>query len=80
MIEYIYENNIDIRALNKASNILNNGGLVAFPTESSWSIGCSIESKDGLEKVKKLKGDKKIYIDKCSLFRYPTNTGNGNFN
>lgn len=60
MIEYVYEHNIDTRALKKADKILENGGLVAFPTESSWSIGCSINSKNGLEKLKKLKGDKKI--------------------
>lgn len=60
MIEYIYEHNIDIRALKKANYILESDGLVAFPTESSWSVGCSINSKIGLEKLKKLKGDKKI--------------------
>lgn len=60
MIEYIYENNIDNRAIKKACNFLDRGGIVAFPTESSWSIGCSINSKDGLEKLKSLKGNKKI--------------------
>ncbi|MGL1892849.1 MAG: L-threonylcarbamoyladenylate synthase [Spirochaetaceae bacterium] len=60
MIEYIYENNIDDRAIRKACFILDKGGLVAFPTESSWSIGCSINSKEGLKKLKTLKGDKKI--------------------
>ncbi len=60
MIEYVYEHNIDTRALKKACHILNSGGLVAFPTDSSWSIGCSIDSKEGLKKLKTLKGDKKI--------------------
>ncbi len=60
MIEYIYENNIDDRAIRKACHILDRDGLVAFPTESSWSIGCSINSKAGLQKLKTLKGDKKI--------------------
>ena len=60
MIEYVYEHNIDTRALKKACHILNSGGLVAFPTESSWSIACSIDSKEGLKKLKTLKGDKKI--------------------
>ncbi len=59
MIEYVYENNIDVRALKKACHVLDNGGLVAFPTESSWSIGCSINSAEGLKKLKNLKGDKK---------------------
>lgn len=60
MIEYVYENNIDDRVVKKACNLLDRDGIIAFPTESSWSIGCSIESKVGLEKLKVLKGDKKI--------------------
>lgn len=60
MIEYVYEHNIDERVIKKASSILDRGGLIAFPTDSSWSIGCSIHSKDGLSKLKLLKGDKKI--------------------
>lgn len=60
MIEYVYENNIDDRILKKACNVLDRGGLVAFPTESSWSIGCSVNSKEGLSKLRSLKGGKKI--------------------
>ena len=60
MIEYVYENNIDDRAIKKACFILDRDGLVAFPTESSWSIGCSINSRIGLEKLKALKGEKKV--------------------
>lgn len=56
MIEYVFENNIDDRVLNRASRILDEDGLVAFPTESNWSIGCSVNSRSGLEKLKKLKG------------------------
>lgn len=60
MIEYVYEHNIDDRAIKKACNTLDRGGLVAFPTESSWSIGCSLNSKVGLAKLKALKGGKKL--------------------
>lgn len=60
MIEYVYENNVDDRILKKACNTLSRGGLVAFPTESSWSIGCSINSRDGLKRLRELKGSKKI--------------------
>ncbi|MBN2618788.1 MAG: threonylcarbamoyl-AMP synthase [Spirochaetales bacterium] len=59
MIEYLFEHSIDNRIIRKADAILKQGGLVAFPTESSWSIGCSINSKDGLEKLRKLKGESK---------------------
>lgn len=60
MIDYVYEDNIDDRVIRKACDILSKGGIVAFPTESSWSIGCCVNSREGLDKLKKLKGSKKI--------------------
>jgi tRNA threonylcarbamoyl adenosine modification protein (Sua5/YciO/YrdC/YwlC family) len=56
MIEYIYPNNIDDRVLRRADNILQNDGLIAYPTDSSWAIGCSIKSKIAIDKLKRLKG------------------------
>ena len=60
MIEYVYEHNIDDRVIKRACNILDRGGLIGFPTESSWSVGCSVNSKEGLGKLITLKGEKKI--------------------
>ncbi|MBN2511039.1 MAG: threonylcarbamoyl-AMP synthase [Spirochaetales bacterium] len=57
MIEYIFAHNIDDRIIVRAVTLLQEGGLVAFPTDSSWSIGCSIQSKTGIERLKKLKDD-----------------------
>lgn len=61
MLEYVYPHNIDDRILKRADHILRNDGLVAIPTDSSWSITCSIESSDAIEKLKKLKGGIKDY-------------------
>lgn len=57
MIEYVNKNNIDDRILKRASKILLEGGIVAYPTDSSWAISCSTTSIKGIEKLKKLKGD-----------------------
>ena len=57
MIEYINIKNIDDRIINKAINILEQGGLIAYPTDTSWGIGCSVSSKNGISKLRKLKGD-----------------------
>lgn len=57
MIEYIVEQNIDDRILARAAHYLEEGELVAFPTDSSWSIGCSMGSKPGIERLKRLKDD-----------------------
>lgn len=56
MIEYINKTNIDDRVLIKAKNVLEQGGLVAYPTDTSWSIGCSSQSKQGIAKLSTLKG------------------------
>ncbi len=61
MIEYVYESNIDDRVLDRADRILKSDGLVAFPTDSSWAIAGSVNSKDAIEKLKKLKGGLKNY-------------------
>jgi len=54
-LEYIREHNIDDRVLKRAVLTLREGGLVAFPTDTSWSVACDIASKPGLEKLRKLK-------------------------
>lgn len=57
MIEYVYAHNIDTRVLLRAAHLLEQGKLVAFPTDSSWSIACSLTSPKGIEKLCRLKGD-----------------------
>lgn len=59
MIEYVQAHNPDDRIIKKAASILQDGGLVAYPTDSSWAIGCSSESAKGLDALAKLKESKK---------------------
>ncbi len=56
MIEYVYPTNIDDRILLKTKNILESGGLIGYPTDTSFGIGCSSKSKIGIEKLRRLKG------------------------
>jgi tRNA threonylcarbamoyl adenosine modification protein (Sua5/YciO/YrdC/YwlC family) len=58
MIEYITPSNIDDRILNRAARTLENGGLVALPTDTSWSIVCSIKSPQAIKKLRKLSGER----------------------
>jgi len=58
MIEYVVPLNIDDRALAKTARLLERGGLVALPTDTSWSIVCSLQSPDGIKKLKKLSGER----------------------
>ncbi len=54
MIEYIVPTNPDLRLIGRAARILEDGGLVGLPTDTSWSIVCSIASKLGVGKLKNL--------------------------
>ncbi len=56
MIEFINKTNIDQRTIKKANSILEDGGLVAFPTETTWCICCSTASSTATEKLRRLKG------------------------
>lgn len=56
MLEFVHAENIDDRILARAQKVLEDGGLLAWPSDSSWCITCSLSSKKGLEALKKLKG------------------------
>jgi tRNA threonylcarbamoyl adenosine modification protein (Sua5/YciO/YrdC/YwlC family) len=58
MIEYVTPGNIDDRVLTKAVRLLNNGGLLALPTDTSWALTCSLQSKGGIKKLKALSGER----------------------
>lgn len=52
MIEYIVSENIDDRILRKTANLLENGGTAIIPTDTSWSVICSMNSRDGIKRLK----------------------------
>jgi tRNA threonylcarbamoyl adenosine modification protein (Sua5/YciO/YrdC/YwlC family) len=58
MIEYIVPNNIDDRVINRAARLLEDGALAALPTDTSWSIVCSLKSSAGIKKLRKLSGER----------------------
>jgi tRNA threonylcarbamoyl adenosine modification protein (Sua5/YciO/YrdC/YwlC family) len=58
MIEYVTPGNIDDRVLARAVKLLGGGGLAALPTDTSWALVCSLESKAGIKKLKFLSGER----------------------
>jgi len=58
VIEYIVPTNIDDRIIARAARKLNEGGLVALPTDTSWSLVCSIKSPEGIKKLRRLSGER----------------------
>ena len=58
MLEYIVPTNIDDRILNRTAKLLSDGALIALPTDTSWSIVCSIKSRSAIKKLRKLSGER----------------------
>ena len=53
---YVNPVNPNARYLRKAANILNDGGLVAYPTDTSYGIGCLLSSNYGVKDLNDLSG------------------------
>ncbi|MDR0442005.1 MAG: L-threonylcarbamoyladenylate synthase [Treponema sp.] len=58
MTEYIVATNIDDRVLTRTARMLEGGALVAMPTDTSWSIACSLKSVEGIKKLRKISGER----------------------
>jgi len=54
--------NTQLRYLNKAVNILKAGGVIIYPTDTVYGIGCDIHNKEALERVKRIKNDPDIKL------------------
>lgn len=54
----IHPDNPDERKIRKVVDVLNNGGLIVFPTDTVYSIGCSLLKFKSIEKVARIKGIK----------------------
>lgn len=43
------------RLIAQAASILRDGGLIAYPTDSCYALGCLLDSPDGLERIRRLR-------------------------
>ncbi len=54
----IYSENIDDRKLTKIIDCLKNGGIIIYPTDTVYSMGCDIMNSKAVEKLSRIKGIK----------------------
>jgi tRNA threonylcarbamoyl adenosine modification protein (Sua5/YciO/YrdC/YwlC family) len=54
----IYEDKPSEAAIKKVVEVLRNGGLVIYPTDTVYGLGCDITNSRALEKLAKIKGVK----------------------
>lgn len=54
----IFEENPNPKAVNKVVNTLKNGGLIIYPTDTVYALGCDLTQNKALEKIAKIKNVK----------------------
>ena len=52
----IHAENPQARLINQAVDILNNGGVIAYPTDSSYALGCVIGNKEAQTRIRSIRG------------------------
>jgi len=57
-----------LRYINKAVEILRNGGVIIYPTDTVYGIGCDIFNREALERIFSIKNDttNKLFSFVCS--------------
>lgn len=54
----IYEDNPNPKEIQRVVTALRNGGLVIYPSDTVYALGCDITNKGALERIAKIKGVK----------------------
>lgn len=49
------KDSLKLKDIYKASTILKNGGVVIFPTDTVWGIGCRFDDKKAIERIYQMK-------------------------
>ncbi len=58
----LHPENPQLRYINRAVNVLKNGGVIIYPTDTVYGIGCDIFNKEALKRVKEIKNDPDIKL------------------
>ncbi len=58
MLIRLFEDNPNNREIRKIVELLQNDGVIIFPTDSVYAMGCSIESNKAIQRLANLKGVK----------------------
>jgi tRNA threonylcarbamoyl adenosine modification protein (Sua5/YciO/YrdC/YwlC family) len=60
----LYEENPNPKQIKKAVDILKQGGLIIYPTDTVYGLGCDITNIKALEKIARIKG---VKLDKANF-------------
>jgi tRNA threonylcarbamoyl adenosine modification protein (Sua5/YciO/YrdC/YwlC family) len=51
----LHPQNPQVRLVRQAADIVRGGGVIAYPTDSCYALGCHIGDKDALERVRRIR-------------------------
>ncbi len=52
----IHPDNPQVRLIRNAVDIIRKGGLIVYPTDSCYAIGCHLGDKDAVERIRRIRG------------------------
>jgi tRNA threonylcarbamoyl adenosine modification protein (Sua5/YciO/YrdC/YwlC family) len=55
MLIGVNSQNPQMRLIKKAADILRNGGIIIYPTDTVYGLGCDLFNKKGIEKIYRIK-------------------------
>ncbi len=58
MILKVYKDNTSEKSIRQIVECLENGGVIAYPTDTVYALGCSIKSPKAIERLRDIKGKK----------------------
>ncbi|HED05774.1 MAG TPA: threonylcarbamoyl-AMP synthase, partial [Ignavibacteria bacterium] len=67
----LHPENPQQRFINKAVDVLRNGGVIIYPTDTVYGIGCDIYNRKALERIFEIKNDSsdKLFSFICSSLK-----------
>lgn len=66
----VHPENPQPRSLSQAAEVVTRGGLLAYPTDSGYALGCQLGNRDGLDRIRVLRqlDDRHHFTLVCSEF------------
>lgn len=52
---YVHEENPQARLINQAVNAIKNGGVIVYPTDSGYALGCLLGEKDAMSRIARIR-------------------------
>jgi len=52
----LYESNPEQKKIDQIINLLNNNGVIIYPTDTVYALGCNINSRKAIERIARIKG------------------------